>query len=503
MAYIAADIIIMYPLFWLKNNRIIPPRSFDKVLNMEMVDCTPRPSSLIESMRNVGYTMETAVADIIDNSIAAQASEIKIFYSCEEGMPCIAILDNGQGMTREELIEAMRPGGFGPLQERLSHDLGRFGLGLKTASFSQSRRLTVATRKQGAELIAACWDLDSMQDCWHLTLLGKEAIVELPWIESFAEHAGTLVLWEKMDRICTSSTNHDTIRDDFLKHIELVRKHLALVFHRFLDDKRNASLNILMNNEPVRYFDPYFRGYPATQILAEEFITVRGSRVSVKPFIIPHYSKMKAADYDTLRELGGPSATQGFYVYRNKRLLAWGDWFRLRKAKTEASGLARVMVDIPNDLDELWSLDIKKSSVSPPEAVKREMMRIIDRITDCSVRTYTSRGQRFTSQKYSPWVREDSNQGVCYRINRQQQIIDAFTRSLPDMSKQEFAAVIDIVERFIPVEAIYNDKLGGNMDSNQLCSPIEKEKHEAIISLLRKQGVSESEIQAIVSALNC
>lgn len=468
---------------------------------MEVVDCTPRPTPLIESMRNVGYTMETAVADIIDNSIAAQASEVQIFHICENENPRLAILDNGHGMTRDELIEAMRPGGLGPLQERHPNDLGRFGLGLKTASFSQCRRLTVVTKTLEAEPIAACWDLDTMEDCWRLRLFYNEDACAVPWADTLREKTGTLILWEQMDKICSISASASNIRDDFLKQIELVRNHLSLVFHRYLEDKKNCSFTIHINNEQIKPVDPYFRGYPATQILAEEFIPIRGTKVSVKPFIIPHYSKLKATDYDALKELGGPAATQGFYVYRNRRLLAWGDWFRLRRTKTEASGLARVMVDIPNDLDDLWSLDIKKSNVSPPEVVKRELLRIIDRITDCSVRTYTSRGQRFSEKKYSPWEWNSSNKGVFYHINRNYPIIEAFSDKLSDSERNEFVTLLDIIEKFLPVEAIYNNKLGGNIDYTKMNTAVETEKCEAVADLLRNHGLSESEINSIIQSI--
>ena len=465
---------------------------------MELIDCTPRPSSLIESMRNVGYTMETAVADIIDNSIAAQASEIHILHRCEEGIPCLAILDNGQGMTREELIEAMRPGGLGPLQKRPPQDLGRFGLGLKTASFSQCRSLTVISQKEG-ELTAGQWDLDQMEDRWNLRLLRQ--LDKVPFADRLGESSGTLVVWEKLDRLCTSGADQSSVRDAFLKHVEMVRRHLSLVFHRYLEEKRTAALKILINHESIPPFDPYFRTYEATQRLPEESIFVRDAHIAVKSFIIPHYSKLKAVDYDALRELGGPAATQGFYVYRNKRLLAWGDWFRLRKAKTEASGLARVMIDIPNDLDDLWSLDIKKSSVSPPEAVRRELSRIIDRITEHSTRTYTSRGQRFTIQKYSPWVREESNQGVRYRINKEQALVQAFLGTLSETSQKEFSAFLDVLERQLPTEAIYNDKLGGNLEAKHAVPSIEPEHLLTIVALLHRQGLSEDEIQKITATL--
>lgn len=468
---------------------------------MREIDCSPRPSALIESMRNVGYTMEAAVADILDNSIAAQANEIRIFHDCEDGIPSLAILDNGCGMTEEELIEAMRPGGlFGPLEERQPSDLGRFGLGLKTASFSQCRKVTVVTKSTDKDISAACWDLDKIQKKWSLLLLSKDEAAKIPWVDYLPENHGTLVLWEKMDRIAGSDTSSDHIRSLFLGNIELVKNHLSIVFHRFLEEAGEGKISLTINNIPVRSFDPYFRKYTTTQRLEEEVIQIRGEQVSVKAFIIPHYSKLKQTDLDTLKELGGPAATQGFYVYRNKRLLAWGDWFRLRKAKTEASGLARVMVDIPNALDDLWNLDIKKSSVSPPDAVKRELMRIIDRITDSSTRTYTSRGHRMATQKYSPWQREVANSGVTYHLDRNNAVIFAFYYSLPSEMQQNFNVIIDIIERFLPVEAIHNDKLGGALFTEAFSMDVES--GNALVCMLRAQGVPEDEIKNIMDKLN-
>lgn len=468
---------------------------------MDQIDCPPCPACLIESMRNVGYSMETAIADIIDNSITAEARNIKILHECKSSDPCIAIIDDGHGMTQGELFEAMRPGGIGgPTEARSDRDMGRFGLGLKTASFSQCRKVTVVSRKNGT-FAAACWDLDLIGNEWSLLLPSMEELKSISWIDQVPSAQGTMVLWEKMDRVANRSLSDQKVQEHFLDRVEAVRAHLGLVFHRFIEGSPGRpSIKMTINRLPVSPFDPYFRIYQETQPLETETIILRGHNVTVKPYIIPHYSKLKAADKEQLQAQGGAAGTQGFYVYRNLRLLAWGNWFRLRRAKTEASGLARVMIDIPNALDDLWSLDIKKSSVSPPEIVRHELKRIIDRITDRSTRTYTSRGQRLADKRHALWNRNVSNKNVTYRIAKDHPLIESFCETLPQEGKIQFCGILSLLERNIPLEAINNDSMGGRI------KPLEPsheyaDEHAALVHLLRHQGIEEEKILEVLTAL--
>ena len=475
---------------------------------MHNFDCPPRPSCLIESMRNVGYSMETAVADIIDNSIAASAKQVNILHDCGPHGPSLAIIDDGCGMSGNELIEAMRAGGNrGPLAERGEADMGRFGLGLKTASFSQCRRLTVISRKAGCEIAAACWDLDELNDSWSLKVYSSADEVEsLPISSELSDGPGTVVFWEKMDRILGQATDQIHAMKLFLSSIERVSKHLSLVFHRFLEYTTvTQRFEIFVNRIPLKPFDPYFSRHKATQKLQEEVVSVpsRKRNVLIQPYIIPHYSKLSGPERDRLKDMGGPSGTQGFYVYRNRRLLAWGDWFRLRRAKTEASGLARVMIDIPNSLDDLWSLDIKKSSVSPPEFVRTELGRIIEKITGCSTRTYVSRGQKLSSKRYALWRRQASNQRVNYVLDRDHPLLESFFASLSTEEQFQFKGILDLIEDGLPVEAIYNDKLGENLAPPQTTLSEEViQSHAALVLMLRKRGIADAKILEIITALN-
>lgn len=146
------------------------------------IEAAPHASILIESMRDIGYTLETALADIVDNSIAAGATKISIFSDINNSDPKICILDNGEGMNKEKLYDAMRPGSRNPLEMRDSHDLGRFGLGLKTASFSQCRKITILTKNK-LETSAACWDLDFVAKINKWLVVIPSNISEIPWSE--------------------------------------------------------------------------------------------------------------------------------------------------------------------------------------------------------------------------------------------------------------------------------------------------------------------------------
>jgi hypothetical protein len=253
----------------------------------------PRASSLTESMRDIGYSLETAIADIIDNSIAAGAAEINIRFDFETSAPRLGIIDNGRGMTRDELIDAMRHGSKHPRAERAADDLGRFGLGLKTASFSQCRRLTVVSIQNGT-MEAAVWDLDTVseKDEWVLGILEPEEIARLPYISELGT-TGTMVLWESLDRLCDNALPSKEL---LYEKIELVDRHLALVFHRFLSgDIKGKKIEIKMNGHAIEAFDPFCLSNKATQLLPEEICRVRGHEVKIQPYILPHHSKLSSA----------------------------------------------------------------------------------------------------------------------------------------------------------------------------------------------------------------
>ena len=293
---------------------------------MKSIQLLPKASSLIESLRDIGYSFESAIADIIDNSITAKAKNIHIYFDFKDKKLSLSIVDDGLGMCQDELIEAMRPGTKNPLDSRDENDLGRFGLGLKTASFSQCRKLTVVS-SQNSKQVATVWDLDyvAQTEDWSLQILDSNEISVLYKISELNKN-GTLVLWEETDRIVDNSVS-DANEDVVYEKIENLQKHLELVFHRYLKGK--DKINIFINGEQLKAFDPFFSHHRATQELTEETITINDEKIKITSYILPHYSKVSAQDYEYYAGGGGYLKNQGFYVYRNRRLLISGTWFRL------------------------------------------------------------------------------------------------------------------------------------------------------------------------------
>lgn len=423
---------------------------------MDTILLPPSAAALMESTRSIGYSIEAAIADVIDNSIAAQANLVEIDYMPEAmGEPYVTIADNGHGMSMEELQIAMQYGSKNPLEKRNESDLGRYGLGLKTASLSQCQILTVISKKD--DCISCCrWDLRHIRqtDNWSLLILQEAEIQELPGFDFLQKHkSGTVVIWQELDRIIsTGSVYKDTLGLKMVK----VREHLSLVFHRYLSgDDTPLKITIKMNNDELIPKDPFLH---AKKAMDEEKITVYGNqKVKILPFLLPHISKLSSAE---IKELGGKDGlrkNQGFYVYRNQRLVIGGTWFRMM-VKGDLSKLARIRVDIPNTLDDLWTLDIKKSTAIPPEEVQQNLKMIINKIADASKRTWTYRGKKEISDNIVHlWKRlKTRNNGIIYEINREHPIINSFTHEVPGI-KTKLETLLKYVERSIPLNQLYLD----------------------------------------------
>ncbi|MGL6469364.1 ATP-binding protein [Aeromonas hydrophila] len=418
----------------------------------------PSAACLSASMRDIGYSLETAIADLIDNSISAGASNIEIICDVASILPTLIILDNGRGMTEEELLIAMRHGTDSPARRRSSHDLGRFGLGLKTASFSQCRSLTVVSIKQGL-ISGAEWNLDRIDasDDWLLSILEPVDIAALPHIGLLGDN-GTAVIWRKLDRLLEDEIG--VHRDEIVNEkLDIVGRHLSLVFHRFLSGelKGYSKLSLSINGHPITAFDPFCRKNPATQILPEEVVHIGAAQVRLQPFILPHHSRLSASEYDYYQDRSDFISNQGCYVYRNGRLMAWGDWFRI-VPKGEATKLARVQIDFPNSLDEDWTIDIKKSRARPPHAVRERLRQILTKVTARSVTVHRGRGQKLFQETQAPfWERYAEHDGIRFSINDQHPIITSLAGKLSPEEAKLFRTLLDSVSASLPIEMIYSD----------------------------------------------
>ena len=422
---------------------------------MRYTDMPPYAPTLMESTRAIGYSIEAAIADIIDNSVTAKAGRVDIdFFPIGEAY--ISILDDGCGMSEERLISAMQYGSKDPLDEREEYDLGRYGLGMKTASLSQCRILTVITKQNGV-VSGAQWNLDHVKkaESWSLIILDDAEFNNYPSYDKLASlENGTLVIWQDLDKFAIGEND---IAEAFSRKMMLIREHLSLVFHRYLSGEQGLKkLDIRMNELSIDPHDP-FLSKKSTQLMDEETIVVRGSKVKVKPYILPHVSKLTQKELKALGGKEGLRKQQGFYVYRNKRLLVWGTWFRLMR-QGDLSKLARVQVDIPNSLDDLWTLDIKKSTATPPEDVKQNLAVIIERISEGSKRTWTYRGKKETRDDViHMWNRMVSRDGgIFYEINADYPMIEALVSEYPGI-RSKLDVLLKQISMSLPLNSLYID----------------------------------------------
>ena len=418
----------------------------------------PHAASLAASMRDLGYSLQAAIADLIDNSISADATGIRITCDLGRSDPVLVILDNGWGMTEDEVIAAMRHGAVDPRQVRSPKDLGRFGLGLKTASFSQCRTLTVLSAKDG-QRCGARWSLDliEIEKDWVIEVLDAGEIAAEPYADELGR-AGTLVIWQQLDRLFedVSGDKRDAVVNEKLTSVE---RHLSLVFHRFLagDVRGRKKLSISLNGSPIKPFDPFCKTNDATQPQPVETVYVSDIPVTMQPYILPHHSRLSAAEYDFYLSRSDFISNQGAYIYRNGRLMAWGDWFRLIP-KGEATKLARVQIDFPNSLDEAWTIDIKKSRARPPHAVREGLRKIIQKITYRSREVFRGRGFRLIQETKAPlWDRYESHDGIRYEVNGDHPLIQALRDKMASDDKRSLELLMQAVAASLPVEMIYSD----------------------------------------------
>ena len=426
------------------------------------VDATPYASALIEGHRDFGYSLDTALADIIDNAITAGAHSVELMADTVAEEPWIALADDGSGMSETELIDAMRLGSKNPTDERAAEDLGRFGLGLKSASFSQCRSLTVLTRQDGRASCAR-WDLDRVgrRNDWSLELIDDP---ELVTGHHLLPESGTVVIWEKLDRLSGGYT-HDRVKRAEHINSELSRaeRHLRLVFHRFLEGAK-PRLKLSLNGRRLKPIDPMATSHVATQKDPEEVLRLRQGDVMIRCHTLPHHKRVSREEWE---EIGGPEGhlkSQGLYVYREKRLIIAGGWLGLAR-QTELTKLCRIAVDIPNTMDAEWKIDVKKASAQLPPIVRERLKKVVERFVGTSRRTYRSRGQKLVDEARFPiWNRVQKDGQIVFRPNLEHPVFRTYSEQLPEDLREGFERCLRIVGSGLPIETLHAE-LAGNAET--------------------------------------
>ncbi len=416
----------------------------------------PRPDALVESLRAFGYTPEAAIADLVDNSVSAGAKTIEVDFYWDGRDSTVKVVDDGRGMSEDRLVAAMRPGSTSPLEERVASDLGRFGLGLKTASFSQARELTVVSRDRanGTQAVRR-WDLDTIARTgeWRLLRTTPERATR----SAPPRLGGTVVTWSKCDRLVGDVDSSDSkAQSRFLALAARVEGHLAVTFARFLTGP--GRIAIQLNGRAVKPWDPFLRHHPSTQRLPREELPFRGETVVVTPYVLPHRSKLDDSETRDGAGLSGWNQQQGFYIYRSDRLLVQGDWLGLGFARDEHTKLARIAIEFPASMDHEWQVDVKKSTARPPGALVDDLRRIAKTTRRKAEDVYRFRGKitahRVSKDFVMAWQQYTDRAGdLRYRVNRRHPVIDALLDAAA-ADKPTLERALRFIEETVPTTLI-------------------------------------------------
>ena len=359
------------------------------------VQLIPSARRLIRSLRDIGYEFVDAVADIIDNSIEAEATVIGVSLQFEGEDSYLTIADNGVGMSSKDIQEALRFGSKGHYRD--VDDLGRYGLGLKTASLSQCERLTVSSRRSElqARINSFCWDLDHIETTnrWEILGVHSEDLKDEVW-QHLHQSTGTVVTWERLGRLLGYKyPSGEYARRQVEQMSQSLKLHLGMVFHRFLSGEVHGKrIAIYVNDERVSPWDPYSRGEAKTQRLDQFYLPIDFNdetfNVRIQPYILPPqslYSSVKAH-----LQASGPSKwnkQQGLYIYRSNRIIQAGGWGGLR-TNDEHTKLLRVAVFIPSQLDELFQVNVAKKHLALPREFRSELMKEIQPMVQLAQEVY-------------------------------------------------------------------------------------------------------------------
>ena len=426
-------------------------------MGIDTFDFTPDPISLLESNRNLGYSIEEAISDLIDNSISAEATNVSYEIHPNNGKPYFLLKDNGIGMSNldNELVDSFRLGSKNPLDERDPNDLGRFGFGMKTASLSQARILTVITKKKGYNTLAFSLDLNFIRDNgkWLLKKIDDDFYkAEFDFLKDL--DSGTIIRWDDWDRAPKSE-------NDLLSLNSQINDYLSVCFHRFIE----KGISISCHDYSLESCSPIPSGEGAE--FYSEIILDKNNKAKQTSYILQHpknweenYENINR--FNSFRLFNGFERQQGIYIYRCDRLLTpQGGWLGLLK-KGNAAKFARVVIDYPNDADALWSLDITKTNASIPFEFKREIKKLIDKTKKKSVTKIVSGNRnikRSLSQTHSNiWKISDEKEFNSYKY-----IIDnnhPILRGLIDEKKikeKDLNFLLKLISENLPVAKIIDN----------------------------------------------
>jgi hypothetical protein len=451
-------------------------------------DASPDPRSHIKTLMRIGYTMSSAVSDILDNSITAEARNIEIFSLPGQEETSISIIDDGNGMSPEELINNMKIGCKDPGDERLRGDLGRFGSGMKTASFSQARRLTIISKEKDQPICAAIWDIDQIEkeNTWCLEVLTEKEAKAHPLLRlNLDNNTGTQVIWEKLS--CLNKNNHSLDDDTVMaSNLSDLGDYISLHFHKFMEGK--SKVRILINGNQLESIDPFMSKSPGYQEGRSEKLRCKGGYIEINTHVLPHFNRM---DEKLLKRLGGAEGivqNQGLYIYRENRLINAGGWLNLAKT-SQLGALARVEVNVPSALDKDWATDVKKASLQLPPRIKKELRKFLSDPIKRSKKVYSYRGKQDKANKFWDIKENENDKTIAYQISSENGLLIDVVQSLSSHQKSQLIKYLGELAENLPLNHIYQKMSESPRDIDQ--ENITDVLLEAIMSRVFEDNVNE------------
>jgi histidine kinase/DNA gyrase B/HSP90-like ATPase len=444
--------------------------------NVIYEDAAPNPEHLIKSIAEQGYSLETALADLMDNSIAANANMIEVLIDTSSEPFTLFLADNGLGMSEEALKKNMQFPSASPESERKSKDLGRFGLGMKTASFSQTRRLTVLSKEKGSKIYSGrTWDVEYLKlNGWRIIVNSAEEINELVdrYKKISSEHLSkfddfepnTIIIWNglyKFENYLEEKNRKEALSKEIT---QITTDYLSLVFHRFLEDKENP-LKIRINNSIIDPFNPFLIDEADLRSLEPKQGDFSGETIKIEGYVLPSRSieESKSPISIWTTKYRGLLDMEGMYVYRANRIILFGGWNGLIR-KAQRLQLARLKVEVGNSVDHLLHLNVAKSQIVIPHELKKAFESTIEELKTEAEREYYNRGiRKFSGSKTTNhaqlFERISSNKGALLEVNKNFPLIKLFIQNLSKDQSSKLNMILRMINtRINNIRHVHEEK---------------------------------------------
>ncbi len=450
---------------------------------MDYYEANPNPEFLIKSIAEQGYSLETALADLMDNSITANASRIEVLTKIDIEPFTLFLSDNGDGMSKESLRKNMQFPSKSPEDLRDSSDLGRFGLGLKTASFSQTRAFTVLSRKKGTKFFSGLtWNVKHLKDSgkWEMIINSDKEITEI--LEQYNnisnDHQNssndfipnTIVVWKglyKFENFLDVKNKQDALKEEITN---TTSEYLSIVFHKFMERQSNPLI-IRINNTLVKPFNPFPKSNlrelePLQKEFGKDIVKIQG-------FVLPNSSIKETKENSNPWTPHNKSLMdmEGLYIYRADRLILFGGWNGLIK-KMPRLQLGRLKIDIGNKVDHLFHLNVAKSQINIPHDLKNSFLRAIVDLKAEAQKEYFNHGLKTFTQRPSEhsselFYKTATNKGVLLRINDEFPLLKSLKSSLNNKQKAELNFILKMSSNLInKVRQVDNVEITGNAEKD-------------------------------------